>query len=79
MELYRNMALAFGCVLVLTLLLIADIGACILVSICVLSTLVKIIHFIYFIIGMHLSHHGLHESVYCCCRLRWQVLCISGA
>ena len=38
------MGLAFGCVFVLTLLLIADIGACLLVSVCVLSTLVSDSH-----------------------------------
>jgi len=35
------MGLAFGCVFVLTLLLIADIVCCLLVSVCVLATLVS--------------------------------------
>ncbi|KAF6020795.1 PTCHD3 [Bugula neritina] len=48
MELYRNMALAFGCVVVLTLFLIADIGTCLLVSFCVLSTLVEVAGLMYF-------------------------------
>lgn len=45
-ELYRNMALAFGCVVVLTLFLIADIATCVFVSICVLSTLVSLSMFL---------------------------------
>ena len=47
------MGLAFGCVFVLTLLLIADIGACLLVSVCVLSTLVSNSH----------SNSSEHETI----------------
>ncbi|XP_067946636.1 patched domain-containing protein 3-like [Watersipora subatra] len=48
-ELYKNLGLAFGCVIILTLFLIADVVTCALVSACVLATLVEVAGFMYFL------------------------------
>jgi Niemann-Pick C1 protein len=47
-ELYRNLGLAFLCVFLMTLLLIANLWTCILVAICVAMTLVDVLGMIYF-------------------------------
>ena len=46
-ELYRNLGLAFLCVFLMTLFLIANLWTCILVGLCVIMTLVSIRHLIW--------------------------------
>ena len=48
MELYRNMALAIGCIFITTLFLLADVTASILVLICVVFSLVDVGGFMHF-------------------------------
>ena len=40
-ELYRNIALAFACVLIMTLILLANVWSCVIVCVCVIMCLVR--------------------------------------
>ena len=40
-ELYRNLALAFVCILLTTLILLANLWACFLICLCVIMSLVR--------------------------------------
>ena len=41
-ELYRNIALAFACVLIMTLILLANVWSCFIVCACVIMCLVRV-------------------------------------